>query len=107
MSQTWSTTYDILNKKRKKNKSFPEVFKDNGDSISDKIEIVNKFNLYFINIGVYLASKMESPVNKSFTDNLKTKHNTVLEFHEVKYDAVKKNRQSQTKNKLWLGLCVW
>ncbi len=45
MHKTWSTIYEILIKTRKK-KSFPEVFKKNGDSISDKIEIVNRFNVF-------------------------------------------------------------
>ncbi len=57
MCKTWSTINDILNKCRKK-KSFPEAFKEDGQIISDKIEITNKFNLYFTNIGLNLAQKI-------------------------------------------------
>ncbi len=58
MCKTWSTINDILNKSMKK-KSFSEAFKEDGQTISDKIEIVNKFNIYFINIGINLAQKIK------------------------------------------------
>ncbi len=82
MHKTWSTINDILNKSRKK-KSFPETFKEDGQSISDKIEIANKFNLYFTNIGLNLA-------NKNFSDYLKTKYNNVVKFKEVTTGEVEK-----------------
>ncbi len=44
MRKRWSTINDILNKSRKK-KFFPEAFKEDGQTISDKIEIANKFNI--------------------------------------------------------------
>ncbi len=63
MHKTWSTINDILSKSRKK-KSFPEAFKEDGQTISDKIEIANMFNLYFTNIGLNLAQKNRNS-NKS------------------------------------------
>ncbi len=57
MRKTWSNINDTLNKSRK-NKSFPEAFKEDGQIISDKIEIANKFNLYFTNI----AKKIKTSV---------------------------------------------
>ncbi len=82
MRKTWLTINDILNKSRKK-KSFPEAFKEDGQIISDKIEIANKFNLYFTNIGLNLAQKIKTPTNQNFCDYLKTKYNNVFKFEEV------------------------
>ncbi len=72
MSKMWLTINDILNKSRKK-KTFPEVFMEDGKSINEKIEIANKFNLYFTEIGANLAEKIVAPTNKSFRNYLKTK----------------------------------
>ncbi len=82
MRKTWSTINYILNKSRKK-KSFPEAFKEDGQTISDKIEIANKFNLYFTNIDLNLSRKIKTPDNKNFSDYLKTKYNNVFTFKEV------------------------
>ncbi len=59
MRKAWSTINDILNKSRKK-KSFTEAFKEDGQTISDKIEIANKFNLYFTNIVLNIAKKNQN-----------------------------------------------
>ncbi len=56
---------------------------EDGTSISGKINIANKFNLYFTNIGSNLAKKIMSPENYYFKDYLKMKHNTVFKFIEV------------------------
>ncbi len=37
----------------------PEAFKEDGQTISDKIDIDNTFNLYFTNIGLKLARMLE------------------------------------------------
>ncbi len=66
-------------KNTRKRKSFPEAFKEDGQTISDKIEIANKFNLYFTNI----ARKIKTPSNINFSDYLKTKYNNVFKFKEV------------------------
>ncbi len=77
MHTTWSTIKDILNKS-KKTKTFPDVFKEDSRPISDKLEIANKFNLYFTKIGSNLAEKIVIPQNKIFRDYMK---NTNYSFH--------------------------
>ncbi len=57
MRKTQSTINDILNKSKKK-KSFPEAFNEDGQTISDKIEIANQLNLYFTNIGLNLNTSV-------------------------------------------------
>ncbi len=85
----WLTINNILNKGRQ-NQSFPEAFKEDGQTISDKIEIANKFNLYFTNIGINLAQKIKTPANQYFSDYLKTKYNNVLKFKEINTGEIEK-----------------
>jgi hypothetical protein len=89
IKKTWSTINDILNKTRKK-KHFPEYFCVDDEHIHDKLEIANKFNIYFTNIGPKLASTIDQPVGKSFTTFLNKKISSKLSFHEVTSDHVSK-----------------
>ncbi len=46
----WKTINEVLNKTKNK-KSFPVYFKNDNEKITDKLEIANHFNSFFINIG--------------------------------------------------------
>ena len=47
--------------------TYPESFDDNGKCVSDKNVAVNKFNQYFVNVGLDLANKIPVPnQNTSF-----------------------------------------
>ena len=46
--RTWKTINEILTKNQTKNK-FPTVFNDNGSMIADRVNIANKFNVFFTN----------------------------------------------------------
>ncbi len=74
----------ILNKSKKK-KSFPEVFKEDGTLICNKLEIANKFNIYFTKIGTNLAKKIICPDNK---DYMKSKYSSVFSFSEIETRTV-------------------
>ena len=63
---TWKTINDILHK-TKKRKIFPDVFNDGEDKITDKKEIANKFNTFFINIGPNLPNIINYQRNESFS----------------------------------------
>ena len=68
IKSTWQTLNTLI-KKSKQSPTYPESFDDNGKCISDKNVAVNKFNQYFVNIGVDLANKIPVPKqNKSFHD---------------------------------------
>ena len=70
LKKTWNVLNEIT--KRKNNKSIEETtIVHNGKSISDKSEIANCFNNFFVNIGPSLASKIKSSSNKSFSDFMK------------------------------------
>ena len=59
--KTWETINNILNKTKKK-KTFPLFFTENGEEIHDKLQIANKFNNFFTNIGPKLANKLKTKV---------------------------------------------
>ena len=52
--RTWKTINEILTKNQTKNK-FPTVFNDDGSMIADRVNIANKFNVFFTNIGEKIA----------------------------------------------------
>ena len=58
MRKTWNLLGNLV--KNKPAKRIPDSFIVNGNLITDKIKIVNKFNDYFLNIGTELASKIPS-----------------------------------------------
>ena len=61
----------------KQSSTYPESFDDNGKCVSDKNVAVNKFNQYFVNVGVDLANKIPVPKqNKSFHDYMVDSHET-------------------------------
>ena len=89
MRKTWQTINNIINKSKKK-KDFPEAFKEDGRLITDKVEIANRFNIYYTNIGSNLAAKINVPKNKSFKDYLKNKHKMCFHFKAVQENEVDK-----------------
>ena len=58
MKKTWSTINDLI-KNKTISSIYPEFFMLDNTKLSDKKDIANKFNEYFINIGPDLAEKIE------------------------------------------------
>ncbi len=87
MRKTWQTINEVLDKTRKR-KTFPEYFKNENEEITDKLEIANRFNSFFVNIGKKLAKKIINPENCYFTDYLKRKITTELKFTNVNKETV-------------------
>ena len=52
----WKIINEILSRHKT---SFPKYFKDSDLIVTDKSEIVNKFNAYFTNIGSNLAKNIK------------------------------------------------
>ncbi len=105
--KTWSTINNILNKSRKK-KSFPETFKEDGQTISGKIEIANNFNQYFTNIGLNLAQKIKTPTNLQLQRLFEDKISQCFQIWRSHYWWDRKiNRQSETQIQLWMGQHVY
>jgi hypothetical protein len=72
LKQTWKLVNEVINKRISKPSTLPSTFIHEGKTITDPLEIADKFCKYFTNIGPSLASKIPS-VNSSFrsflTDN--------------------------------------
>ena len=62
--QTWALINEVINKKKSAS-ILPDAFIHNNEEITDPVEIANKFNEYFTNVGPNLASKIPT-VNTSF-----------------------------------------
>ena len=69
IKQTWKLVNEVISRKKKDTVSSTEFKKDN-ERITDKREIVNRFNEYFVNVGANLAKKITA-TNLSFISYLK------------------------------------
>ena len=80
---TWKTINEFLTKNQTKNK-FPTVFNDNGSMIADRVNIANKFNVFFTNIGEKIAKGINYDGNKNYVNYLnKEIHFTFMNIDEV------------------------
>ena len=70
IKQTWQPINDVLNRKKKETENVTE-FKTDNEPVTDRREIVNRFNDYFVNVGPNLAKKIAASANLSFKDYLK------------------------------------
>ena len=61
LKNTWKLIGTILNRKPKGH-TVPAKLHNNGKTYTDKHDIVNQFNEYFINIGPNLASTIHSSI---------------------------------------------
>ena len=88
--KTWKTINDLIS--NRKEKTSPTYFKDEHVIFTDKLEIANKFNLYFTNIGSNLAKDIHGSTNKDFTSYLiKVDENkSQFNFQDVDEDTIRK-----------------
>ena len=70
--------------------TYPEFFEINGVKIMDKIEIANKFNQYFTNIGPDLANNISHSSEKEVDDFLLHKPKCELKFNEIDENHINK-----------------
>ena len=68
LKTTWKLSNEVINKRKNKS-SLPTSFKSEGNTLTDPVEIANRFCKYFINIGPNLARSTPS-VNPSFRSYL-------------------------------------
>ena len=87
--RTWKTINEILTKNQTKNK-FPTVFNDNGSMITDKVNIANKFNVFFTNIGEKMAKGINYDGNKTYGHYLNKDIHSSFTFMNIDEDAINK-----------------
>ena len=82
MKKTWRSINETLSR-NKKTCNLPPTFFHNGRTLSNTNEIANTFHLYFANIGVNLASEIETQLDNNIIDFLQhmdTPASTQLKF---------------------------
>ena len=67
--KTWSKINEIISK-NKKMPELPQYFINKDKIITDKTDIANCFNNFFVNIGLTLSEAISVPSNKSYTNYL-------------------------------------
>ena len=87
IKNTWKTINEILSKS-KTNTSFPTYFKDS--IMTDKLEIANKFNAFFTNIGNHLANNIKYKGFHNHLYYLNKKVNSVFTFNKIEEYTVKR-----------------
>ena len=78
--QTWKTIKTIINKTKQK-EDFPKHFLVNNQSISNPVDIANKFNEYFVQIGPTLANCIDTSGKALFNTYLKNKSTHSFKFN--------------------------
>ena len=89
IKKAWETIADVMSKSKIQNK-FPAHFNMNEKQITDKKEIAEKLNSFFINIGPKLANELDpigKPDFKSYLNINKLK--TVFKFTPIEEEETK------------------
>ena len=86
-----------MNKKSNNKHNFPEHFKIDGSTVSDKETIANKFNLFFCNIGPNVVNNIGNIEHGSFKNYLNNPCSDVLNFKPVE-DVIKIIDKLSSKN---------
>ena len=95
---TWKTINEILTKNKTKQK-LPTVFKENGTYITGNINIANKFNTFFTNVGQKIATDIKYDGNKNYSFYLNKQINSTFTFKNIDEIIVKKTINNlPTKN---------
>ena len=89
IKNTWITIKGILNR-CDNNKSFPKHFLINNRYVSDPKSITNEFNKYYIEIGPKLASTIDPPSNRNYSDYLHSPSLNEFKFHNVDENTISK-----------------
>ena len=89
MRNTWKTINEILTKNQTNHK-LPTVFKENGTDITDNINIANKFNTFFTNVGQKIAKDIQYDGNKNYSYYLNKQINSTFTFKNIDEIIVKK-----------------
>ena len=87
--RTWKTINEILSKNQTKNK-FPKVFNDDGSMIADRVNIANKCNVFFTNIGEKIAKGINYDGNKNYGNYLNKEIHSSFTFTNIEEAAINK-----------------
>ena len=95
---TWKTINEIISRNGNK-KSFPTLININNTEITNKLDIANKFNAFFTNIGINLANNITYTGQKNFEHYLKKTQNYRFELSNTDEQTILKTIETlPTKN---------
>ena len=94
IKRTWQTINELIGKKKDR---FPSSFQDNGEIFTDPVDISNKFNEYFVNIGESFSRKIPRSM-KSHQHYCKINHANSLFLSPVDICEVIKVSKSLRSN---------
>ena len=69
---TWQIINDVIGKRKRKRRGVEKINDANGNTISDKKLISNRFNSFFANVGKNMASKIPDQPLKIFTNSVQS-----------------------------------
>ena len=81
MRKTWKTIREVMGTKKNKDE-FPTCFRENGNIISELLDITNGFNNFFAGIGPELANAIPNS-NVSFESYLGDPESDSFQFSHV------------------------
>ena len=87
IKNTWKTINEILCKDKTK-KTLPKYFKEAESIIVDEVDIANKFNTFFTEIGINLASNIKYQGNFDHSHYLKKDISCVFNFKPVEEETI-------------------
>ena len=80
--ETWSILNTIKNKQRTES-SYPNCFRNYGRKSTDKNDIVNGFNIFFVNNDIHFASKIAPPLKDASIHDYLENINTPSEILQI------------------------
>ncbi len=88
LKQTWQTIRTLINNP-KKSQVPSTCFRVNNKLVTDPKEIAEKLNIYFINIGQSISTKIKPPNNQTFKTHLKGHFSNTFSFRPIIPDDLK------------------
>ena len=88
-SKTWSAINNLLNRNNTKS-SLPDYYIiDNNDTITDPLDIANRFNDFFTNVGPNLANEIIFAGQKKYSDYIGLPFDKNFKFQEIDETYIK------------------
>ena len=82
LSKTWSAINNLLNRNNTKS-SLPDYIIDNNNTITDPLDIANRLNDFFTNVGPNLANEIIYDGQKKYSDYIGLPFDKNFKFQEI------------------------
>lgn len=82
IKKAWATINEVLNNKDR-HTFFPDHFNFEGEKITNKTDIANRFNSFFVNIGSNIEQNIVTADGKTYTDFLGVQPNCSFKFKAI------------------------